>query len=100
MKPIARYHQTGEINFQVDDKDAVLRELKDAYGPGLSPLRGEVDELDGVTIDCFKSHSWWANIRKSNTEPLLRLNPRPRTRKPSTASSSALAQARESRVDH
>jgi phosphomannomutase len=73
IKPIARYHQSGEINFHIDDKDAALAALKGAYGPG-SPSHGTVDELDGVTIDCFKSHGWWCNVRKSNTEPLLRLN--------------------------
>ena len=30
--------------------------------------------LDGVTLDCFEKEGWWCNIRKSNTEPLLRLN--------------------------
>ena len=28
-------------------------------------------ELDGLSIDAGE---WWANIRMSNTEPLLRLN--------------------------
>ncbi|MBN1113864.1 MAG: hypothetical protein JXA66_00845 [Oligoflexia bacterium] len=28
-------------------------------------------DIDGVSII---SKAWWANIRKSNTEPLLRLN--------------------------
>ena len=32
---------------------------------------GNVDYLDGITVD-FKD--WWFNVRKSNTEPLLRLN--------------------------
>jgi phosphomannomutase len=27
-----------------------------------------------VTIDCFSGKGWWCNVRKSNTEPLLRLN--------------------------
>lgn len=73
IKPIARYAQSGEINFHVDDKDGVLASLKQDYGPG-TLADGTIDELDGVTIDCFKNHGWWANIRKSNTEPLLRLN--------------------------
>lgn len=73
VKPVARYAQSGEINFQVEDKDGVLEELKEDYGPG-TEANGVIDELDGVTIDCFKAHGWWANIRKSNTEPLLRLN--------------------------
>ncbi len=70
--PIARYPQSGEINFAIDDKDGALLALKREFSP---PARGAIiDELDGVTIDCFVKHGWWCNIRKSNTEPLLRLN--------------------------
>jgi phosphomannomutase len=69
IKPIARYKQSGEINFENEDKDGALATLKAKFGAG-----GTVDELDGVTIDCFKSQGWWCNVRKSNTEPLLRLN--------------------------
>jgi phosphomannomutase len=69
IKPVARYAQSGEINFQIEDKDGAIARLKDTFGDD-----GELDELDGVTIDCFKAHGWWCNVRKSNTEPLLRLN--------------------------
>ena len=31
----------------------------------------QIDHLDGVTIGF---PTWWANVRPSNTEPLLRLN--------------------------
>ena len=31
----------------------------------------QIDHLDGVTINF---PTWWANVRPSNTEPLLRLN--------------------------
>jgi phosphomannomutase len=65
IAPLARYSQSGEINFQVDDKDAKIRELAAAYS------QGTIDYLDGVTIDMG---DWWFNVRKSNTEPLLRLN--------------------------
>jgi phosphomannomutase len=73
VAPIARYAQSGEINFQIEDKDAAIAELRAAFGPG-SPSNGQMDDMDGVTIDCFKSKGWWCNVRKSNTEPLLRLN--------------------------
>lgn len=69
IRPIARYAQSGEINFEVEDKDGALAELKETFAG-----RGTVDELDGVTIDCFEREGWWCNVRKSNTEPLLRLN--------------------------
>jgi len=65
IDPLKRYAQTGEVNFQVEDKDGKIRELADAY------KTGSVDYLDGITIE-FKD--WWFNVRKSNTEPLLRLN--------------------------
>ena len=65
IKPLQRYAQSGEINFHVDDKDGKIRELAAAYP------QGKIDYLDGATIDLG---NWWFNVRKSNTEPLLRLN--------------------------
>ncbi len=65
IEPFFKYAQTGEVNFQVDDKDAKIRELAEAY------KKSEVDYLDGITID---NGDWWFNVRKSNTEPMLRLN--------------------------
>jgi phosphomannomutase len=65
ITPLARYSQSGEVNFQVDDKDAKIRELAERY------KKAKADYLDGITID---SGDWWFNVRKSNTEPLLRLN--------------------------
>jgi phosphomannomutase len=76
IRPIARYVQSGEINFQIEDKDGALAALKKTVGE-----RGRVDELDGVTIDLFKPQGWWCNVRKSNTEPLLRLNLEAKDRK-------------------
>jgi phosphomannomutase len=71
-KPLAQlisqfqtYAQSGEINFQVEDKDGKIKELADAY------KSAKVDYLDGITVD---NGDWWFNVRKSNTEPLLRLN--------------------------
>ena len=69
IDPIARYAQSGEINFEIEDKDAAINALVDEYAD-----RCEVDDLDGVTLDCFEDEGWWCNVRKSNTEPLLRLN--------------------------
>jgi phosphomannomutase len=63
--PLYRYYQSGEMNFQVEDKDGKIRELAEAY------KKAQIDYLDGITIDLG---DWWFNVRKSNTEPLLRLN--------------------------
>ncbi|MGH7134034.1 MAG: phosphomannomutase/phosphoglucomutase, partial [Phycisphaerales bacterium] len=95
IKPIARYIQSGEINFQIEDKDAALARLKDTF-------RGEgaIDELDGVTIDCFDKAGWWANIRKSNTEPLLRLNLEAKDRKTLDAAMARISPMLGHKVDH
>lgn len=69
ITPVKRYSQSGEINFEIEDKDQALAEIREHYAG-----RCSIDDLDGVTVDCFEREGWWANIRKSNTEPLLRLN--------------------------
>ena len=61
-----RYVASGEVNSTVADQAAKVAEVRAAY-PG-----AEVDELDGLTLS-FADGSW-ANLRASNTEPLLRLN--------------------------
>ena len=70
IRPLARYSQSGEINFPVGDKDARIRELAERY------KKDQIDYLDGLTIDAGE---WWFNLRKGNTEPLLRLNVEART---------------------
>ena len=65
ITPLRRYAQSGEMNFQVEDKDGKIRELAETYKDG------QVDYMDGVTVDMGE---WWFNVRKSNTEPMLRLN--------------------------
>ncbi|HBG27478.1 MAG: hypothetical protein A2Y10_02795 [Planctomycetes bacterium GWF2_41_51] len=65
IKPLKRYFSSGEINFAVEDKQAMMTELKRKFS------QGDADDLDGITVQ-FKD--WWFNCRPSNTEPLLRLN--------------------------
>ena len=74
IEPIARYAQSGEINFRNEDPDAALAQIEEAYID-----RALVDDLDGLTIDAFEEEGWWFNVRKSNTEPLLRLNAEAKT---------------------
>ena len=95
IKPIARYSQSGEINFECEDKDAAIESLQDEFGD-----RGDVDFLDGITIDCFDAEGWWCNVRKSNTEPLLRLNAEARDRVTLDQVVSMLSQHLGIRVDH
>lgn len=99
IKPIARYAQSGEINFNIEDKDGALALLKKSYGPG-SLANGTVDELDGVTIDCFKNQHWWCNVRKSNTEPLLRLNLEAKDKKTLDRMIAAISPMLGHRVEH
>ncbi len=65
---IDKFPCSGEINRRVDDPDAVIERLKDQYGPAAT----SVSELDGISLEF--SDSWRFNVRKSNTEPVVRLN--------------------------
>lgn len=60
------YPSIPETNFVVDDKDAALTRIRDAYP------NAEQDTLDGLTITLPDGN--WFNVRGSNTEPVLRLN--------------------------
>jgi len=63
----SRYAASGEINTTVTDQQAKLDDVELKVGGD-----AEVDHLDGLTLR-FPDGSW-ANLRPSNTEPLLRLN--------------------------
>jgi phosphomannomutase len=70
-KPFERYSQSGEINTQVADAQAVMAHVSATMADAAQ------DDLDGLTVDYG---SWWFNLRPSNTEPLLRLNLEAETR--------------------
>ncbi len=59
------YFVSGEINFVAENKDEIVNALKEKY------VEGKLDELDGISIEY---PDFRFNVRKSNTEPLLRLN--------------------------
>jgi phosphomannomutase len=61
----SKYFISGEINSEVADSDAKMREIEERYGDG------EITKLDGISVDY---DDWHFNVRASNTEPLLRLN--------------------------
>ncbi len=61
----SRYFISGEINSEVADQEAKMKEIAERYADG------EITWLDGVSVDY---PDWHFNVRPSNTEPLLRLN--------------------------
>lgn len=64
---IAMYPGSGEINVTLDDADAAFVAVEHKYLPdSLS-----VDRQDGISVDMGE---WRFSLRKSNTEPLVRLN--------------------------
>jgi phosphomannomutase len=64
---MSAFPSSGEINFVCPDADAAIARVEAALGPQ-KPAR---DEMDGLSL-AFPG--WRLNLRKSNTEPLLRLN--------------------------
>jgi phosphomannomutase len=68
--PFERYADSGEVNVEVSDPQVVIERIAAAYAPGTHPGAGQ-DRTDGLTVDLG---DWWFNLRRSNTEPLLRLN--------------------------
>ncbi|UCG32755.1 MAG: phosphomannomutase/phosphoglucomutase [Phycisphaerales bacterium] len=65
IAPVRRYAASGERNFENEHKDETIAKLGGVFEGA------EVDHLDGITV---QYPDWWFNVRKSNTEPLLRLN--------------------------
>ncbi len=59
------YPVSGEINSTVADPDAVIQKVEDAY------KNGEKEYTDGLSVSYPEFRF---NLRKSNTEPVLRLN--------------------------
>jgi len=63
-KELSPYFKSAEINFEVEDKQRIIKKLKEKYKDA------KLDFLDGITAE-YKD--WWFNVRPSQTEPLLRL---------------------------
>ncbi len=91
VAPYTTYAQSGEINFENDDKEGAMNALVDAFPDG------EVERLDGVTVTL---PTWWCNVRASNTEPLLRLNVEAKTKEEVDQRVSEVAAMLGKRVDH
>jgi phosphomannomutase len=67
VSEIAKYYYSGEINFKTEAKDRIIQAIQSEYGaqPG-----AQLTDIDGIRLDF---PDWWFNLRKSNTEPYLRL---------------------------
>ena len=59
-------YSTEEINYTVTDADATIAAIKEAFAS-----EADIKEIDGVSV---YTQDYFFNIRKSNTEPLVRLN--------------------------
>ena len=64
---LARYPCSGEINRKLADPDAALQRIEARYQAHAIGL----DRTDGLSLEFL---AWRFNLRKSNTEPVLRLN--------------------------
>lgn len=60
-----KYFISGELNFETEKKDEIIEAAKRRYNDGKQEF------IDGLSVEYEK---WRFNLRKSNTEPLLRLN--------------------------
>ena len=70
MKPISGvFANSGEMNFKVADKDAAIARILAVAEKSL-PKELSRSTRDGIRIEY---ETGWINVRKSNTEPYLRL---------------------------
>lgn len=67
VEPLKKYYHSGEINFNVADKQVVLDRLRNRFESEAT----ESNDIDGLWL----GFEWgWFSVRQSNTEPVLRLN--------------------------
>ncbi|WP_134681235.1 phosphomannomutase [Paracoccus ravus] len=64
---IAAYPSSGEINFRLTDPEAAIARVLERFA-GAAATR---DDTDGISLEFA---DWRFNLRRSNTEPVVRLN--------------------------
>ncbi len=64
---IAKYRNSGEINFRLEDKQGAMDALRKHFISRETPVA--MMDFDGYRVEF---PDWWFNIRPSNTEPYLR----------------------------
>ena len=62
-----RFPSSGELNFRVHEPGNCMKKVKKVYVPQAKII----DEFDGLSMSFDR---WRFNLRKSNTEPFVRLN--------------------------
>ena len=67
MGKIAKYRNSGEINFKLEDKKGAMDAVRDYFTSKETPTASM--DFDGYRVEFPQ---WWFNIRPSNTEPYLR----------------------------
>ena len=67
ISEIAKYQNSGEINFRLEDKSGAMKALCEHYTKQETALK--TMDFDGFRLEF---EDWWFNIRPSNTEPYLR----------------------------
>ena len=66
LAEIVTYANSRETNFKLENKDGAIGALYEKYAPSAE----KVMDFDGYRIEYS---DWWFNVRKSNTEPYLRI---------------------------
>ncbi|TCS41914.1 phosphomannomutase CpsG [Reinekea marinisedimentorum] len=64
---MAKFPSPGEINSKVADADETMARVLEAYQAEAK----NIDRVDGLSVEF---DNWRFNLRKSNTEPVIRLN--------------------------
>ena len=66
LKDVIVYANSHETNFRLENKDGAIKALYEKYAPEAE----KVMDFDGYRIEYS---DWWFSVRKSNTEPFLRI---------------------------
>ena len=66
LAEIVTYANSRETNFKLENKDGAIDAIYEKYAPSAE----KVMDFDGYRIEYS---DWWLNVRKSNTEPYLRI---------------------------
>ena len=62
------YSQADEISIKLKDGEDIVKKIEKYYR---NKKPKKIDNFDGLTI---QFNDFWFSVRKSNTEPLLRIN--------------------------